>query len=53
MGLRITETQVEHFKVAMERFLPHYITFDLDLPKEYDFNIRTGFGLINEHIGFS
>ena len=53
MGLRITELQIEHFKVALERFLPHYITFDLDLPKKYDWNLKTAFGLINEHINYS
>jgi len=45
MGFRIQQRTVEELKKAMQYFLPHYVTFDIDLDKKEEWEVDLLFGL--------
>jgi hypothetical protein len=49
VGVRIEQSTVEQWKVAMQRFLPHYITYDLKLAETEHWTFKTLFGLLKYH----
>lgn len=54
IGLRLQQKTVNQLKSAMQKFLPHYITYDLGINKkkeEWDMGLL--FGLLKYHIEFS
>ena len=39
MQLRLDQSTINGFRLAMSQFLPHYINFDLNLPTKYHYTI--------------
>lgn len=39
MALRLEQKTINSWKRAMQGFLPHYINFDLNLPKQYTYHV--------------
>jgi hypothetical protein len=53
MALRVAQRQVDQVKNSMSEFFPHYMAYDMDLPKEYDWNMKFFFGLLKYTISWT
>ena len=49
----MTSNQIDHFKAALERFLPHYLNADFDIPSEYDWDFHVFFDILNFKIKYT
>lgn len=52
MGLRIQQRTVEEFMKSMQEFLPHFVTYDLDLEKHQKWDFSLLFGLLKYEMIF-
>jgi hypothetical protein len=49
VAVRIQQRTVEQWKIAMQRFLPHFITYDMHLKETEHWDLKLLFGLLTYH----
>lgn len=53
MMLRIDQSSIDGFKHGMSKFLPHFLTSDYELPKEWEYDFGFFADFLTYHVGFS
>ena len=51
--MRVKKKSIDQFKTAMEVFFPKYLEADMNLPKEYSYQIRALFDIISYDVNFT
>ena len=56
MMVRIEQASLDKLWMALQKFLPHYLEFDMNLPKNLEFDIGFGDilgGALTRHVSWS
>jgi len=54
--IRIEQASLDNWWMALQKFFPHYFQFDLDIPRNIEFDIGFGdilWGIFTRHVSWS